>query len=95
VKRESQNCPGGRLVAWRGDAKQAIEPNYPPSIGLVEDAAEGVSGGILVRGGIQLVAADGFFYEVRNRIALCRCGASRNKPFCDGSHAAVKFRDDR
>jgi len=26
-------------------------------------------------------------------MALCRCGASRNKPYCDGSHVAVRFRD--
>ena len=39
------------------------------------------------------VIRDGFAYEVRNRVTLCRCGASKNKPFCDGSHAAIKFRD--
>jgi len=92
VKRESRNCPGGRLVAWENAAP--LEPEYAPSIGLVEDPALGVSGGILVRGGIELVGADGARYETRNRMALCRCGASRNKPFCDGSHAEVKFRDD-
>ena len=32
-------------------------------------------------------------YEGRNRVTLCRCGASSNKPFCDGSHASVKFDD--
>ena len=32
-------------------------------------------------------------HEVRNRQALCRCGASANKPFCDGSHASVGFKD--
>jgi CDGSH-type Zn-finger protein len=30
---------------------------------------------------------------VRNRVTLCRCGASQNKPFCDGAHADVKFTD--
>ena len=47
-----------------------------------------------VRGGIQIESADGFKYEVRNRVTLCRCGKSQNKPFCDGTHAQIKFRDD-
>ena len=32
-------------------------------------------------------------FELRRYYTLCRCGASRNKPFCDGRHSAVKFRD--
>ncbi len=50
-------------------------------------------GRLWLRGGIAVVSSDGFAYEVRNRVTLCRCGASDNKPFCDGSHAAIKFRD--
>jgi CDGSH-type Zn-finger protein len=46
-----------------------------------------------VRGGIPVISADGFAYEVRNRVTLCRCGASANKPFCDGSHYKISFRD--
>jgi CDGSH-type Zn-finger protein len=46
-----------------------------------------------VRGGIPVIAADGSPYEVRNRIALCRCGASSNEPLRDGSHASIRFDD--
>lgn len=95
VEDEAGHCPGGRLVAWDRKTKRALEPKLPPSLGLIEDPGQGVSGPIWVRGGIPVVAADGTAYEVRNRVALCRCGASSNKPFCDGSHASIKFRDDR
>jgi CDGSH-type Zn-finger protein len=40
-----------------------------------------------------VVATDGFAYELRNRQTLCRCGHSNNKPFCDGTHAAIGFDD--
>jgi CDGSH-type Zn-finger protein len=90
--RQVANCPGGRVVAWDKAADAAIEPELPPSIGLVEDPQEGCSGPIWLRGGLPVVSADGFEYEVRNRATLCRCGQSKNKPFCDGSHAQVKFR---
>ena len=59
----------------------------------IEDPALGVSGPLLVRGGIRVQSASGESYEIRNRQTLCRCGASSNKPFCDGSHASMKFHD--
>ncbi len=82
---EAGNCPSGRLVVW--DKKgNPIEPSFEPSIVVVEDPQEGMSGPIWVRGGVPVESADGTIYEVRNRVALCRCGKSSNKPFCDGSH---------
>ena len=93
VEQEAGHCPSGRLVAKRKGHAQPLEPKLPPSIGLVQDTAQGVSGAIWVRGGIAVVGASGYAYENRNRVTLCRCGASRNKPFCDGSHAAIKFSD--
>ncbi|HVP34880.1 MAG TPA: CDGSH iron-sulfur domain-containing protein [Steroidobacteraceae bacterium] len=91
--RQVNNCPSGRLVAWDRATGKPLEHHLPVSIGVIEDPPEGVSGPLWLRGGIPVVAADGFAYEVRNRVTLCRCGASRHKPFCDGSHAAIKFRD--
>jgi CDGSH-type Zn-finger protein len=91
--RQVNNCPSGRLVAWDRATGKPVEHALPVSIGIVEDPVEKVSGPLWLRGGIPLVAADGATYEVRNRVTVCRCGASKNKPFCDGSHAAVKFRD--
>jgi CDGSH-type Zn-finger protein len=88
-------CPAGRLVAIDKQTGQALEPKLPPSIGVIEDPAQGCSGPLWVRGGIELVSADGTSYEVRNRMTLCRCGRSENKPFCNGAHAAdPKFHDD-
>jgi CDGSH-type Zn-finger protein len=88
------NCPSGRLVAWSRRTAEAFEPAFEPSIAVVEDPALGVSGPLWVRGGIPIEsAADGYVYESRNRVTLCRCGQSHNKPFCDGTHAAIGFRD--
>ncbi len=78
-------------MAWDKRTGKAIEPVLPPSINLVEDPQEGCGGPLWLRGGVALVSSDGFAYEVRNRVTLCRCGASQNKPFCDGSHASVHF----
>jgi len=86
-----ENCPAGRLVAWDKATGKSVEPELPVSIGLVEDPQEECSGPIWLRGGIKLVSADGFEYETRNRVTLCRCGHSNNKPFCDGAHASIKF----
>lgn len=86
-------CPSGRLVVWDRRSKQPLEPELEPSIGLIEDPAQGVAGPIWVRGGITVEDENGTPYEVRNRVTLCRCGASRNKPFCDGTHAAIGFTD--
>ena len=91
--RQVGDCPSGRLVAWDKKTGQSVEPELPVSIGLVEDPEQQCSGPLWLRGGIAVISSDGFAYEVRNRITLCRCGESNNKPFCDGRHAAIKFRE--
>jgi CDGSH-type Zn-finger protein len=50
-------------------------------------------GPYLVRGEFELTDQDGQPIETRRgTIALCRCGASRTKPFCDGTHKTIGFR---
>ena len=82
---EASKCPSGRLVVWDKKTGTAIEPEFRQSIGIVEHP-KGRKGPIWVRGKIPVVSSDGTTYEIRNRVTLCRCGKSANKPFCDGSH---------
>jgi len=83
---EACNCPSGRLVLYDRETGKAIEPVLEKSIVVVEYPARGEHGPLWVRGGIPVISADGKSYMIRNRMTLCRCGKSHNKPFCDGSH---------
>jgi 3-phenylpropionate/trans-cinnamate dioxygenase ferredoxin subunit len=48
-------------------------------------------GPYLVAGKFALLDASGKKIEAGEKIALCRCGASTNKPFCDGTHSKIGF----
>lgn len=89
---EASHCPAGRLVLERAGVD--LEPPLEPTIAVIEDPAAGVSGGLWLRGGIPVSSEDGSSYPVRNRMVLCRCGQSSNKPFCDGAHMAADFADE-
>ena len=80
-------CPSGALAYARGGDGDTVETAAEPSITPIVD------GPYRVRGAIQVVGADGRAYERRERQTLCRCGQSKNKPFCDGSHWYAGFRD--
>lgn len=86
----SSDCPAGRLVNYDKEGN-ALEPELAPGITILDDPEKGVSGGLFVKGGVALEAADGTMYEHRNRYALCRCGASHNKPFCDANHVKINY----
>lgn len=79
------SCPSGRLVYEIGDEVQELD--YPVEIGVVED------GPYWITGGISVTMSDGRELEVRNRVTLCRCGESSNKPLCDGTHKENGFKD--
>ncbi len=87
IRQMSMLCPSGRLMSMPDGAEAADEIEYQPSVAAIRN------GPLWVRGGVPVVAADGTRYESRNRVTLCRCGHSGNKPFCDGSHNDVGFTD--
>ena len=49
------------------------------------------NGPYLIQGKVILLDADGKPYQVDGAIALCRCGGSNAKPFCDGTHEMANF----
>ncbi len=85
-------CPSGRLVACEKEGTP-IEPPFEKSISVTGDPGKGISGPLWVKGGVPIESADGHEYELRNRVTLCRCGRSHNKPLCDGTHNVIGYRD--
>jgi CDGSH-type Zn-finger protein len=49
------------------------------------------NGPYIVNGRVELKDAEGGAYPPKDRVALCRCGASTTKPFCDGTHSKIGF----
>ncbi len=87
------DCPSGRLVIVDKATGKVLEPTLEKTIGLIKDPNVGVDGPLWVRGGIPVFSAEGKLYEVRNRMTLCRCGKSQNKPFCDSSHYPEEYQE--
>src|SRR5437868_886046 len=81
-----RKCPSGAL-SYAIDGEEAAPPARPPQVLVTDNGPYAVSGGIELMG-VQF--GDG---ASREHYTLCRCGASANKPFCDGSHWRVEFRD--
>jgi uncharacterized Fe-S cluster protein YjdI/CDGSH-type Zn-finger protein len=79
-------CPTGALHFRRTDGgpqEEADELTVTPT----------PKGPLFLRGHVRIQGADGDVIREDTRVALCRCGASANKPFCDGSHRRIGFDD--
>jgi CDGSH-type Zn-finger protein len=88
AKEEAKNCPSGRLTLIDNKDNSTTESEFEKEINLIYDNGMKTNGPIWVKGGIPVESDNGKKYELRNRVTLCRCGQSKNKPFCDGSHWA-------
>ena len=81
-----RKCPSGAL-SYAIDGIEAQPPQRPPMVTVTDNGPYAVTGGIELIG---VKLGDGASAE---HYTLCRCGASKNKPFCDGSHWEVGFKD--
>jgi CDGSH-type Zn-finger protein len=81
-----EKCPSGALSYARDDV-EAPPPPRPAMVTVMND------GPYAVTGGIELAAVPFGDGASREHYTLCRCGGSKNKPFCDGSHWHIGFKD--
>ena len=83
-----ERCPSGALT-YRVEPKgKEIEPDLPRQVALTTEITRDgpLSGPLWVTGGVPVERSDGQPFETRNRVTLCNCGRSHNKPLCDGTH---------
>ncbi len=80
-------CPSGAL-SYSVDGQEHRDQDRPPAIRVTPHGPLGIEGGVALTGADTL---EGTSDEHRT---LCRCGQSKNKPFCDGAHWHANFRDD-
>lgn len=81
-----EQCPTGAL---RYDRLDEGPQEQAPAVTTIVPMRNGP---LYVRGTLQVTDTDGTAPKTETRVALCRCGASANPPFCDNSHRAVGFR---
>lgn len=89
-------CPTGALAyTWHGqegsEADDSAATVPPPDVSVRVTA----DGPYEVAGSIRILDDDGGVLETTDKAWLCRCGNSKNKPFCDGSHREADFSDPR
>ena len=83
-----RHCPSGALSYSLDGGVVNAEPAQAPSITVTKDGPYEVKGGVSL---LDQSRAQGASTE---RYTLCRCGASKNKPFCDGTHWSIGFKDE-
>jgi uncharacterized Fe-S cluster protein YjdI len=81
-----ETCPTGALRYERTDGAPQEAPASPATV------QPRLNGPLFVRGEVEVVDTQGNVLRQATRLALCRCGASANKPYCDLSHRAVGFK---
>ena len=87
IIRVIKTCPSGALSYTTQTDGEPEEEQHGPKVTVAVDSPYHARG-------VEIVAGDGKSYDGRERQALCRCGGSRNKPFCDGTHWYIGFKHE-
>jgi uncharacterized Fe-S cluster protein YjdI len=90
-----ERCPSGALTYRIAEEGPDIEPDLPQQIAVTTEITSfgPIAGPLWVTGGIPIERSDGQPLETRNRVTLCNCGQSCNKPLCDGTHRDMAQRE--
>jgi uncharacterized Fe-S cluster protein YjdI/CDGSH-type Zn-finger protein len=80
-----ERCPTGALTYERTDGAPGEEAPAETTI------IPWPNGPLMVRGNVEIRDAKGKLFTAGPRFTLCRCGASKNQPFCDLSHRMIGF----
>ena len=85
IKQQVRNCPSNAL-SLKEDIISSEENKDFTEVNCMKN------GPLMVLGNVQITKPDGTLVERKKVTAFCRCGASKNKPFCDGKHNDIKFK---
>lgn len=87
IARAVEVCPSGALRYERTDGTAGEAPDVPTTIIPLPN------GPLVVRGNVEVRDRRGNVFTDGPRLALCRCGASKNHPYCDLSHVEAGFKN--
>lgn len=82
------NCPSQALSFYMNKDSEVPKENATPEI-IVEPLKDGP---LLVHGTLNIKDEAGLLFYKEHKTAFCRCGASSNKPYCDGQHISINFK---
>ena len=85
LKSQIDRCPSGALT-YKSAGETPMEETKITECSIVEN------GPLLVSGNLKVILADGTVETKKRSTAFCRCGASENKPYCDGTHNKIDFK---
>lgn len=87
LKAQIMKCPSGALSYYMNNADDKASETLETKVEILEN------GPLLIYGTLKVVDKNGNTETKNKTTAFCRCGQSHNKPYCDGTHVKVDFRD--